>query len=432
MERSRRERVVRSLRATAGGLALLLLIAAIVGPHWSRNLAVEPADRFVAGAIGFLLGAMAVLGPAFRRSYVATAVILLNSLVLLCVVELVVRAGDRLDDAPPTPSVKNAVLAALPFQKQHDVEFGETGAREFEPYALWRSKPYAGRTIRIGETGLRDTPGSHCTPDAYKIFTLGGSAMWGAGAADAQTIPAFLQEHLGHAGRPVCVTNYAEVGYVFGQNVAELVNLLLQGERPDLVISYDGYNDVYVAYEQGLVHHQFYYADMKRMYEPIEPHWYHNLAVYWRIHPAPPETYEWHDYSTMGKDADALSTEVANHYFNSYSVVEALAAKWHFDFALFIQPTISIGKKRLTKAEQPILTDLSEPLRRLTAGIYARLEAGAKERRRLFHLADVFDQTDGEIWFDPVHVDAEGNKIVAERIATILSNERIYRGGQDR
>src|SRR5437879_4353144 len=123
MEHNNRERVVRALRIAAGGVGLLLLVAAVVGPRWHANLAVEPEDRLVAGAVGTLFAAMAVLGPAFRSAYSTTAVILLNSLVLLLGVELVTRMADRLDDDPPEQEVKNTVLAALPFPKQHDVEF---------------------------------------------------------------------------------------------------------------------------------------------------------------------------------------------------------------------------------------------------------------------------------------------------------------------
>jgi len=129
----------------------------------------------------------------------------------------------------------------------------------------------------------------------------------------------------------------------------------------------------------------------------------------------------------MGKDVDKLSIDVANHYFKSYEVVEALAAKWRFDFAFFVQPNISMSRKPLTKAEQPIRADVSDPLQRLTEGIYTRLEQGAKERKHLFYIADVFDHVDGEIWFDPVHVPGEANRIVADRIAEVLASEGIYR-----
>src|SRR5262249_12573095 len=160
------------------------------------------------------------------------------------------------------------------------------------------------------------------------------------GAADAETIPAFLRELLEDTGRPVCVTNHAQNGYVIGQNVNALLELLLKGERPDLVISYDGFNDVYVAYEQGLANRQFTFSGFQKILNPDKSHWYHSLSIYYRLRPPPPETWQWHDYTTMGKSANALSADVANRYFNSYSVIEALAARWRFDFALFVQPTI--------------------------------------------------------------------------------------------
>jgi hypothetical protein len=429
MEASNRDRFVHLSRAVAAAVGVLFLSAAVVGPHWKGNLIVSPKDQFLAVVIGVLLAAAAVRGPRFVRAYTAAAVVLLNTLILGCALEFGSSLIDRLtDDDEPEREINNAVLAARPAQLQHAAEYNESAPKQLEPYVLWRQKPYSGRSITITAAGLRDTPGSHCGGDAYKVFTFGGSAMWGVGAADSETIPAFLRAMLEEVGRPVCVTNYAQIGYVFGQNVTELIDLLMQGERPDLVISYDGHNDVYVAFEQGLAHRQFYFDGLKKIFEPEASHWYQDLSLYWRVNPPPPESWQWHDYSTMGKNADALSAEIANQYFNSYSVVEALAAKWGFDFALFVQPTISLSRKRLTDAERPVMKDAQDPqpLPPLMAATYGRLEKGALERKRLFYIADVFDDTVGEIWFDAVHVAPEGNKVVATRIATTLAKARIY------
>ena len=124
----------------------------------------------------------------------------------------------------------------------------------------------------------------------------------------------------------------------------------------------------------------------------------------------------------MGKDAEQLSEAVANHYLNSCSVVEALGEKWGFDVALFVQPFITLSKKALTQSEKVILDDQAEPLRTLMAAIYRRLEESTHTRKRLFYVADVFDGATGEIWFDLVHVSGEGNRIVAERMHSILSS----------
>ena len=69
-----------------------------------------------------------------------------------------------------------------------------------------------------------------------------------------------LAEQNDKAGRSVCVRNYGETGWVSTQ---ELIKLMLElkrtGRKPDLVIFYDGANDVYLPYQYGRVdvHNQF-------------------------------------------------------------------------------------------------------------------------------------------------------------------------------
>src|SRR5262249_49926141 len=157
---------------------------------------------------------------------------------------------------------------------------------------------------------------------------------------------------------------------------------------PDLIISYDGYNDVYTAYEQGRAHRHFYYEEMEKAFQPKEPpHWYQELSLYWRFYWRF-HTWEWKDYSAMGIKAEDLSQAVANQYFEAYEVVKALAKEWKFDFALFIQPTLVMSQKTLTKGERPIRDDISEPLGRLTQMVYNRLKAGTDKRGCLFYMAD--------------------------------------------
>jgi len=427
MERNSRQRLVRSMRTVAGGLGLVLLVVAVIGSRWDAGPITSPTDRFLSAAIGALLAAIAILGPRFGPLYRATAVVLLNSFLLAGSLELGSAAIERFKpEDEEEPETRNSILASQPFQQKHAVEFAAADAKRYEPYVLWRAAPYSGDTINVNEAGIRDIPAPPCREDGYKIVTFGGSAMWGAGAADSETIPAFLRAILkDQTAKPICVTNYSQVGYVLAQTVAELVNLLLKGERPDLVISYDGFNDVYVAYQQGLAHRHFHYEDARRIFEPDQTHWYQQLSLYWRVRGLPSGTGGWRDYTTMGIDAQELAEAIANHYFNSYTVMEALAEKWGFDIALFVQPIIVMGDKRLTAAETVVKNDIAEPLEELITQTYERLKRGAEQRGRLFYIADVFDDVGGEVWFDSVHVSGVGNRIVAERIASVLTKGGI-------
>ena len=55
---------------------------------------------------------------------------------------------------------------------------------------------------------------------------------------------------------PVCVVNFGESGFVSTQGVIQLILELQSGNIPDLVIFYDGVNDVYAAYQSGRPTHQ--------------------------------------------------------------------------------------------------------------------------------------------------------------------------------
>ena len=433
MKSENAERFIRFLRIVAAVLGSLFLVLAAIGSRWEANPLWSAKDRILATMIGLLFAASAVLGPKFVSAYKATAVILLNTFFLAVGLELtsaVIETIHNSDDEDK--EVKNEKIASRPIQQKHAKEFTQIKP-QYEPFVLWTEIPYKGETITINEKGLRNTPGSKCEKGAYTVFNFGGSAMWGAGAPDSETIPAILAALLREQmGKPVCVMNYAQNSYVVGQNIEQLMNLLLLGERPELIIFYDGYNDVYTAYEQGRAHRDFYYKQMKKTFQPEEQHWFQILTLYWRIHPAPPESYQWKDYSTMGIKAEDLSEAVANHYFNAYEVVKALAKEWQFDFALFIQPALSMSGKTLTQAERPVKDDISEPLARLTQMTYNRLKAGTEKRHRLFYLGNVFDDVTGDIWFDAVHVAPEGNRIVAERIINVLNKEGIIAAANHR
>ena len=69
----------------------------------------------------------------------------------------------------------------------------------WEPYVYFRQKPFRGKTIKIGDDGLRATwqpPASandRGQREPVKILMLGGSSLWGFGARDDQTIPSLAR-----------------------------------------------------------------------------------------------------------------------------------------------------------------------------------------------------------------------------------------------
>jgi hypothetical protein len=104
----------------------------------------------------------------------------------------------------------------------------------------------AGRPIRLNAEGFR-TAREIVNPkpaDELRIFFLGGSTVIGGYQVET-TIPGVVEAHLQANGLPHArAYNFGVLSFVSGQELALLVHRLID-LRPDLVIAYDGGNDLF-------------------------------------------------------------------------------------------------------------------------------------------------------------------------------------------
>jgi hypothetical protein len=84
----------------------------------------------------------------------------------------------------------------------------------YQPYVLWRRKPFQGSMLTISEDGIRRTLHTKCDEGSYTIWMFGDSALWGDGATDNETIASFLASDYERQGRKACVVNYGESAWV--------------------------------------------------------------------------------------------------------------------------------------------------------------------------------------------------------------------------
>jgi hypothetical protein len=113
---------------------------------------------------------------------------------------------------------------------------------EYVSYIGWRWLPYKGRTINIDKQGIRITTQSELTTATSPLVVfLGGSTMWGYGSDDSNTIPALFAQ-MSH-GR-YRIINLGEIAYNAFQGYLFLKLQIFNGLSPDMVVSYDGVNDI--------------------------------------------------------------------------------------------------------------------------------------------------------------------------------------------
>ena len=219
-------------------------------------------------------------------------------------------------------------------------------------------------TININSLGFRGDEFSKTKPDkTYRIFMLGGSPMFGYGAtSDEATIPGFTQKKIDEKdfGFDIEVINSGSQAADSNKEL-KLVEKRLVTFSPDLIIIYDGWNDL-------------------------------------RSNVSPTELKEnWKAICEIGK-------------------------KNNFDVIISLQPIAGFGDKTLTKQEsewvkagksyskKPLIESLS------AYQDYAKNLSEINTCTKTIDLRNVFDNESETIYSDQGHVYDKGNTIVAKSL----------------
>jgi len=112
----------------------------------------------------------------------------------------------------------------------------------YVPFIGPRVEPVAGRYINSAD-GVRRSYQPAGT-NAVEVWFFGGSTMWGEGQRDEYTIPSFVSRLAEAEGVPLRVVNYGERGYTAYQEWLLFEQELSAHGAPDLVLFYDGINEI--------------------------------------------------------------------------------------------------------------------------------------------------------------------------------------------
>ena len=290
------------------------------------------------------------------------------------------------------------------------------------------------------ENRNRLTVGAECNPDAFEIFMFGGSTMWGEGSPDQFTIASQLQAYLNDANieRPVCITNFGTPAYVSSQEMILMLLQLESGHVPNAVIFYHGANDVMngFRYQQPVVH--WSYDDVAKRFSEQE----NNLisiidqsAIVRLVKYFMPQTVEETPDNAiaqlipttinLGVSDGTLDSQIVSTYFNSINNMQALAEFYNFEVYFFWQPVLGIGEKPLVNWEAEYYTRLLPEYLDLSQAVYDTIAQEAQNHEGLFYIGDVFDTEETGIFYDRVHITPEGNRIIVERMWSLIGESLI-------
>jgi len=225
-------------------------------------------------------------------------------------------------------------------------------------------------SITINSLGFRGPEFSEMkSPDTYRIFMVGGSTMFGAGAtSDETTIPGYLQNLLNEKDFEfnIEVINSGIQG-ADSNSELKLIKQKLVHYHPDLVIVYDGWNDL---------------------------------------------------------RANNSSIEVKENW----ETMCDFSKENNFDVIVTLQPIAGFGSKVLTKQEleyanigknyanKPLIQSSSIYLD------YGKILSAINTCTKTLDLRDAFDDINGPIYWDQGHVSDRGNSIIAKSLLNVVSS----------
>jgi hypothetical protein len=312
-------------------------------------------------------------------------------------------------------------------------EFEQSNKVIYHQYVLWRRAPYQGEMISINEDGVRRTLHTQCDDKTFTIWMFGDSVMWGAGTADAETIPSLVAQDYEKTGKPVCVVNYGEKGW---SNTQEMIGLMEQlkhaTRKPDVVLFYDGGTEAFAAYQSGRadVHSNFNlfrnfldnwgatqrasfaYLRQTNTYRLLE-----KIAAKMPFHRGPEKE------SAATLDTERLSAAVVENYIQNMEIVDLLAKQYGFRAVFAWYPNLAVGHKELTYYEQQVLRFQYQQFPDLGVMYRAVYDRGREIKRPDFYnLEDIVDDQKGSLYVGISHMKPEGDRIVADRLFDILEH----------
>lgn len=284
------------------------------------------------------------------------------------------------------------------------------------------------QTININSHGFRGPEFSILpSENTFRIFVVGGSTTFGTGTtSDSTTIPGFLQTKFDNEtlSKNIEIINAGISGLFSGTEVGLIKQQILNYE-PDLLIIYDGWNDIgkkYENYFDGVTSEDLNHISKEKdtFYEFGELLFSSSTLV--------KVIYTNLDYLPMSFAGPAVyqfeGTEIekkANIWTTRWTEICKLGNEQGFDVVIIVQPILGSSDRNMSQFEQKQF-EWKENERRLPA-----LETYAKNLEKINNhctstadLRNVFDGIDEPLYLDSVHLGDYGNKIVSEKIYELI------------
>jgi lysophospholipase L1-like esterase len=293
----------------------------------------------------------------------------------------------------------------------------------YKSYVGWRGKVSAGETVNVeGPYGQRKTVNTAASGGKTAYF-FGGSTMWGVGAPDGETIPSQFAAITG-----IRSENFGERGWTSHQSLMQLIQLIQDGHRPDIVVFYDGANEVFFKCDlrhnaeshgwegqiSGVISEPVKSSSFTHYFAPID-------ALAGRIQRALSRALGAEQTNEYAADCDkkpAKAKAIAENLLRDWQIAKQLVASYGGEFIAVLQPVSFYSKGRLNNLA--LQSPYHVHLRAQYDTIYPVLIEAIARGGDQHNLVSVLDH-DENFYIDYCHLTPNGNRLVAQRLAEIVA-----------
>lgn len=254
----------------------------------------------------------------------------------------------------------------------------------------------------------------------YRIFVVGGSTIWGAGASsDNTTISSLLEKKIKIAGYDNIEVINAGIPMAASLEEAYQIRYTYKKFEPDLIVIYDGWNDSRATVREGELKFQNLQSSQvdllknENLEEFVKKYLYEFRTLY-VIQPVIVH------YELALRMNEKFIEKEADLWSERWNKICDENNQEGIDTIILVQPIVGTGNKKLTFSEKPHADYIQQVKSREYLEAFAAELENMSSCTSTADLRNAFDGMSDAIFFDGGHMSDKGNDIIAENILKIV------------